>query len=199
MCSLWRGIVRLAATLGFLMIFVTITPVLRYWVTALSTNWGPGDGDTLIVLGQDMTAPDMLGPGSYWRAFYSVLVWREGHFRRVVVTGKDAAPLMRDLMVNQGIPRAAIVVETAANSTHENAVFVAGLLRRQPDRTVLLTSDYHMGRALRAFRKAGLNPSPLPFPDARKQINNVSARWSVFLELLDETAKVAWYKLHGWI
>jgi uncharacterized SAM-binding protein YcdF (DUF218 family) len=189
---------RFAASLGFLVLLVTLTPVLRYWVNSLSTGWGTERGNTLIVLGQDLTAPDMLGIGSYWRSFYAVLVWRENHFRRIVVTGKDAAPLMRDLMVNQGVPAAIITVEGGATSTHENALFVGRILAGGDGPYVLLTSDYHMGRALTAFRKAGVDASPLPFPDANKRLNDLSQRWSVFLGLAAETTKVAYYKIRGW-
>ena len=197
--AVWRLVCGFAAILGFLLILVTFTPVLRYYVSALSTPWGPQDGDTLIVLGQDTTQPDMLGIGSYWRSFYAVLVWRESHFHRVIVTGRGAAPLMRDLMVNQGVPRDAIVVEDSATSTRENAQYVARLLNRNPGRCVLLTSDYHMRRALGVFRKAGVTASPLPFPDANKRLNDRAERWTVFLALLTETAKTAYYRMHGWI
>jgi len=196
--SLFKWFWRFAAVLGLLVLFVTLTPVLRYWVAALSTVWGTGRGNTLIVLGQDLTAPDMLGIGSYWRSFYAVLVWRENHFRRIVVTGKNAAPLMRDLMVNQGVPAAIITVENAAISTHDNALFVGRILAGGDGPYVLLTSDYHMGRALRTFRKAGLAASPLPFPDANKRLNDISQRWNVFLELAEETTKVSYYRMRGW-
>jgi uncharacterized SAM-binding protein YcdF (DUF218 family) len=195
--SLFTWFWRVSALLGFLVLLVTVTPVLRYWVTPLSTGWGTGRGNTLIVLGQDLTAPDMLGIGSYWRTFYAVLVWRENHFRRIVVTGKDAAPLMRDLMVNQGVPAAIITVEDAATSTHDNALFVAKILAPGDGPYVLLTSDYHMGRALSTFRKAGVVASPLPFPDANKRLNDISQRWNVFLELAGETTKVAYYRIRG--
>jgi uncharacterized SAM-binding protein YcdF (DUF218 family) len=196
--SLLKWFWRFAALLGFLLLLVTLTPVLRYWVTSLSSNWGTGRGNTLIVLGEDLTAPDMLGIGSYWRSFYAVLVWRENHFRRIVVTGKSVAPLMRDLMVNQGVPTAIITVEDAAISTHDNALFVRKILAGGDAPYVLLTSDYHMGRALSTFRTAGVAASPLPFPDANKRLNDISQRWNVFLALAEETTKVAYYRIRGW-
>jgi uncharacterized SAM-binding protein YcdF (DUF218 family) len=196
--ALLKWLWRFAALLGLLVMLVTLTPVLRYWVTSLSTGWGNGRGNTLIVLGQDLTAPDMLGIGSYWRSFYAVLVWRENHYRRIVVTGKDAAPLMRDLMVNQGVPPAIITVENAAISTHDNARFVAKILAGGDGPYVLLTSDYHMGRALRTFHKAGVEAGPLPFPDANKRMNDLTQRWNVFLNLAGETTKVAYYRIRGW-
>jgi uncharacterized SAM-binding protein YcdF (DUF218 family) len=196
--SAFRWFWRFAAFLGLLLILVTATPVLRYWVCALSTPWGTDRGNTLIVLGQELTAPDMLGIGSYWRSYYAVLLWRQNHFRRIVVTGKDVAPLMRDLMVNQGVPREIITVEDSATSTHENAAFVHRILTGADSPYVLLTSDYHMGRALRAFRKAGVTASPLPYPDANKRLNDITQRWGVFLQLIGETAKAVYYRIHGW-
>jgi hypothetical protein len=51
---------------------------------------------------------------------------------------------------------------------------------------------------LRTFRKAGVPVSPLPFPDANKRLNEIKQRWNVFLELAEETTKVAYYKIRAW-
>ena len=64
---------------------------------------------------------------------------------------------------------------------------------------VLLTSDYHMFRAYRAFRKAGIDVQPRPFPDAIKQSMSRMNRWPVFLGLCTETTKIAYYFMRGWI
>jgi len=98
-------LLRFATALGILMLVITLTPVLSYWISTLSTPWGSGDGDTLIVLGADITAPDMIGFGSYWRSYYTALTWRQGHFRRIIIAGKDIAPLMRNFIVGEGVPR----------------------------------------------------------------------------------------------
>ncbi len=193
-----RWLYRFAATLGFLVMLVTVTPVLRWWTSALMSPWGPDQGDVLVIPGAEMLAPDSLGISSYYRSFYGALVWRQGHFHKAVVSGKDAAPLMADFLAGHGVPREAILIENEATSTRENAVNVAKLLGPTPGRVILLTSDFHSGRALRAFRKAGLNPTALPYPDANKRINSWKDRWSVFLMLGDETVKTVWYSIHGW-
>jgi uncharacterized SAM-binding protein YcdF (DUF218 family) len=64
---------------------------------------------------------------------------------------------------------------------------------------VLLTSDYHMLRAHRALRRAGVTLAPRPIPDARKRYGGFSQRWSVFLELCGESAKIAYYWARGWL
>jgi uncharacterized SAM-binding protein YcdF (DUF218 family) len=55
-----------------------------------------------------------------------------------------------------------------------------------------------MGRALAVFRKAGIEATPLPIPDAQKRLANREERWSIFCMLLHETSKVIYYKLVNW-
>ena len=188
----------MAACVGVWLIAVTVLPVLHYWTTALSTPWGEEGGDVLIVLGGDIVAPDMMGVTSYWRSCYAVRAWRSGRYQRIILSGKDIAPLMKDCLTAQGVPEQVIRVENGSVSTRENALDVAALLREDPGRKVLLTSDYHMGRALSAFRKAGIEASPLPIPDAHKRLGDWTQRWGIFWMLFQETVKVAYYKAHGW-
>ena len=106
---------------------------------------------------------------------------------------------MRDFMVCQGVPAHAVILEDHSQSTRENAMFAARAAQDIPGPYVLLTSDYHMFRAHRAFRKAGLDTAPRPFPDAGKRFNDWRARWQVVLELCVETGKIAYYRVRGWI
>jgi uncharacterized SAM-binding protein YcdF (DUF218 family) len=190
---------NLLLAVGLIVLIVTATPLAGWWAQALGGRWGDERGDILIVPGSDLTAPGVMGRGSYWRSVYAVLYWRGGHYRTLLLSGKDIAVPMSDFIVSMGVPRDAIVLENRSRDTHENALFTAQLLRNDPRGKVLLTSDYHMFRALRAFRKAGLEVSPIPFPDARKQANNPLERWSVFCSLVNETAKIGYYYLRGWI
>ncbi|MCU1324804.1 MAG: hypothetical protein JWN34_174 [Bryobacterales bacterium] len=188
----------MAAVPGFILLLVTLTPVLRWWTNALASSWGPDSGDVLVVLGNESYAPDTLGIHSYWRSFYGALVWRTGQFKRVVVSGKDIAPLMADFLATHGVPRDVIVVENKSNTTRENALEVEKLLGPKPGRVVVLTSDYHSRRALRAFQRAGVAATGLPYPDARKLLGSWLNRWTVFLTLTDETVRTIWYTAHGW-
>ncbi len=106
---------------------------------------------------------------------------------------------MRDFVAAYGIPRESIMVEDRSLDTHQNALYTAEVLRNDSRPKVLLTSDYHMFRASRAFRKAGLEVSPMPVPDAGKRANSLLQRWSIFCLLAAETARVAYYGIRGWI
>lgn len=68
---------------------------------------------------------------------------------------------VKRLAVRLGVPDAAIVGEIGSRNTVENAQAVARLLGG--DRRVLLvTSAYHVPRAVRAFSVAGLSVTPYP-------------------------------------
>ena len=194
-----RGVVACLAAIGLLLLVVTFTPLEAWYAGKLSERWLDGGGEVLIALGGGTIDSTTLDSGSYWRAIYTRLAWERGGFRENVVAGEGVAPLMRDFLVTHGVPAAVILVENASRNTHENAVNVARLLAGVPGRKVLVTSDYHMFRARRAFEKAGLHVIPDPFPDALKGYNHWQNRWGIFLNLCLETTKIGYYRMKGWI
>jgi uncharacterized SAM-binding protein YcdF (DUF218 family) len=204
MRRLGRYVTRALAAIGFLYIFVSATPIDGWWIRYLAGPWNDPKGDVLIVLGAD-SVKDVIGAASYWRSVYAVRVWRDGGFREIIVCGGPGggdvttSEQMRDFMVSQGVPSAAIHVETASHSTRENALYSKPLIDRIPGRKILLTSDFHMFRAYRVFRKAGIELDPRPIPDAGKQIGSWQNRWPVFVNLCAETIKIGYYFARGWI
>ncbi len=200
----WRYLLRAMASLGFLFALVTVTPIDNWWIRALAGPWNDPSGDVLIVLSAD-SMTDVIGWSSYWRSVYAVRAWRQGGWREILVTGGGAngqvptAQRMRDFMLSQGVPGTSARMETQAQTTRENALRSKPILEQMAGRKILMTSDYHMFRASRAFRKAGLAVEPRPIPDAAKQATRWMNRWSVFLNLCGETIKIAYYFVRGWI
>jgi uncharacterized SAM-binding protein YcdF (DUF218 family) len=194
-----RILVLLLAILGGLVAAVTIAPPTWY-VDILSGPWPEPRGAVLIVLAGDVTGNDTLGPTSYWRSLFAVRTWRQSSFRQVVLSGDSNTTLpMRDFLVCQGVPADAILIEGRSTSTHENALFTTQFVRNIPGPYVLLTSDYHMWRAHRAFTKAGLVVTPAPFSDVKKSFSDPRWRWTGFVVLAGETAKIVYYRVRGWI
>ena len=195
---------NLLAALGLLVIIVDFTPLTFWWGTMLSGNWSQPRGDVLVVLGGSVLDNGNIGGSSYWRAIYGALAYREGNFREVLICGgRDGTASisvpMRDLMLTLGIPADRIRIEQESTSTRENALFAAKILPDMPGRKVLLTSDYHMYRAIRVFRKAGMDIEPLSFPDVRKRAGSWMNRWSCFQDVALETLKIVYYHAKGWI
>jgi uncharacterized SAM-binding protein YcdF (DUF218 family) len=62
-----------------------------------------------------------------------------------------------------GIPRGRVILEDRSRNTLENAILSKDLARPQPgERWLLVTSAYHMARAIGIFRKAGFDVEPYP-------------------------------------
>ncbi len=202
-----RWAMRVLAALGLLLVLVTVTPLV-YWV---GTALGSGDtepanqpGDVLIVLSASRMSDDgILAQDSYLRALYALRVYRHGGIQQILVSGDGrrapVAMAIRDFLQSNGVPGNLIQVETASRNTRENALYTARLLASVPGRKVLLTSDYHMFRACRAFAKAGLQVFPHPIPDVEKRASRWRGRWPAFVDLVGEAVRIGYYFVRGWI
>lgn len=81
------------------------------------------------------------------------------------------AHLLADQLERWGIDRARLVVEPKSHNTTENARETAAIVRERGDqRLVLVTSVYHMPRALGCFRAVGLEVDTLPV-DSRAPVD----------------------------
>ncbi len=208
MTRTWRYLRNTAAALGFLFVLVTVTPVDFWWATKLAGSWNDPEGDVLVVLTGSGLEDGTLGMSSYWRAVYALRFYKQEHFKEILITGGSSEGLsmaesMRNFLVAQGVPTEAVRLDTVSVNTRSSAENVVQILkserRYQSQRVVLMTSDYHMYRSDRAFQKAGLRLLPRPIPDIRKRYSSPLERWGLLLELLQESAKIVYYRVHGWI
>lgn len=203
--SSWRILVRTSAALGLVVALVTCTPLVGWWTAQLAGPWTDARGDVLIVLTGNILSNGIVGETSYWRSAYTVMAWREGGWRQVIVSGGGGGAslpvgeAMKIFLEAGGIPREAILTESRSLSTRESALNLAPILQQTPGQKILLTSDYHMFRAVRALRKAGVMVIPRPIPDGIKRAGSWNLRWDVFQDLLIETSKIAYYWGRGWI
>jgi uncharacterized SAM-binding protein YcdF (DUF218 family) len=97
---------------------------------------------------------------------------RKGTARNAIVSGGPAdatrtevveARVLADQLVLWGIDRERVIVEDHAKNTYENAVDSAAIVRARGYKTVLVvTSAFHMKRALGCFRAVDLDVDSLP-------------------------------------
>lgn len=77
--------------------------------------------------------------------------------------GADATGPVARYFAEMGITAERIVLEGRSRNTQENALYTAPLLQASPEqRWMLITSAYHMPRAIGVFRKAGIAVVPYP-------------------------------------
>ncbi len=181
-----------------LTLLVLFTPVVSWWAQAYAGPIHQPGGDTLIVLSAAADDEGGISYSSYWRARAAASAWKSGHFKRVLLSGVSGAGIF-DFMVAEGVPANVMVTESRSRNTHESALEAASMLRNMPGTKVLLTSDFHMYRALRVFRKAGIQVTPMAVPDVLNSAENWDGRFCGFETMLMETAKIADYEVHGWM
>jgi uncharacterized SAM-binding protein YcdF (DUF218 family) len=152
----------------------------------------------LILLSAAADDNNGISYSSYWRARYALVAWQTGSFKKLVITGGGGPGILNFLVAN-GIPREDIVTEWQSVSTRENGIAVARLTMGMPGKKVLLTSDYHMFRAIRVFRKLGIDLAPMAVTDLLQINTHWYGRFPAFETMLVESVKIVYYKLRGWI
>ena len=155
-------------------------------------------GNVLILLAAANDDRGGISYSSYWRARQALFAWQSGGFRKIVISGGGGSGIS-NFLAAYGVPRDAMIAEWQSTSTRENAIETARLIQSTPGKKVLLTSDFHMFRAIHVFRKLGIEVAPMPVPDVMQTAENWNGRFSAFETMLIETAKIVGYEFHGWI
>jgi uncharacterized SAM-binding protein YcdF (DUF218 family) len=193
-----KWLTRFFAAIGLITVLVLSTPVVSWWARTYAGPIEQPKGDVLILLSAAGDDQGGISYSSYWRARQAVLAWQSGGFKKIVVSG-GGGPGIVNFLVGQGVPREAIVAEWESRSTRENGIATARLIEDMPGKKVLLTSDFHMFRALRVFRKLQIEVTPMPAPDALHSTEHWNGRFQAFETMLVESAKILDYAVRGWI
>jgi uncharacterized SAM-binding protein YcdF (DUF218 family) len=163
--------------------------------------------EAIVVLGGAVTPaippylPDPQLTDSSDRVWLAARLFRRGVAPRIIVSGTGfqgeqpaamtEAGAMRQFLVDLGVPAEAIVQEGKARNTLENVAFVRELVNDKP--VALITSAYHMPRAMRLARRAGLEAFAFPATwfapaDARTAWEN----WLPTLDALSTSVTALW-------
>lgn len=81
----------------------------------------------------------------------------------LLARGAAAVGPVADFLADAGIARDRLILEGRSRNTYENALFTRELVAPKPsERWLLVTSAYHMPRAMGLFRKAGFAVTAYP-------------------------------------
>lgn len=149
--------------------------VVAFWLMAhLEYEYAPQQDieaatltDTMVVLTGYARADDRIpitghvNSSSGFRLLEAARIFARTRRMTVIISGNGEVPIiMRDLLVELGIPRINIVTDQNSSNTYESAVNLRDRLSGKG--FYLVTSAGHMPRALRVFLKQGLHPIPSP-------------------------------------
>jgi len=97
------------------------------------------------------------------RSFPEAKVVFTGGAAEILMRSSSGAPAVGSFLEAAGIPADHIILEGRSRNTYENAIETRNLLDPKPgDRWLLITSAWHMPRAVGTFRRAGFDVVPWP-------------------------------------
>ncbi|WP_375464504.1 YdcF family protein [uncultured Methylobacterium sp.] len=122
----------------------------------------------------------------------------DGSIAEADIVSRDADTL--------GLPRARLVLENRSRNTRENALFSAAMVQPKPEeRWLLVTSAWHMPRAVGCFREAGFSVTAFPVdyrtrgPQDALRFNSLASDGLLQLDLAaKEWIGLAVYRLAGY-
>lgn len=135
--------------------------------------------DAAVVLGGGIGASGLVETGlvanlspSADRVYFAAKLFHAGKVERLLVAGGNPLPLdhrvseaslMHQLLLDLGVPNAAILLEATSENTQQNSENTAAMIAANGWQQVLLvTSARHMDRALGHFKQQSLTLIPAP-------------------------------------
>ena len=129
-----------------------------------------GRSQALIVLGAQVYETGIVSPQLELRLEAALSSYRESP-RLIIVCGaqgsREPAPegdIMREWLIGHGVPEDSVVSETASVNTRQNLKNAAALLPEDVKSVTIVTSDYHLPRALAIARDMGLDADGVGSP-----------------------------------
>ncbi|MCP3869384.1 MAG: YdcF family protein [Gammaproteobacteria bacterium] len=221
-----RGVsALLLGGLGVSVLWISAMPATsRYLRSPLEAPFPPlsveetSHADAIVVLG------GAVGEIDYSRSLFSLSdasdrvlhglrLYKAGRAPLLILSGGSApgvvpeAEVMVQILAELGVPRGSMLSETKSRNTYENAVYTRELMRdRGIERVLLVTSAFHMGRALATFRSQGIDAIPAATDYDRLAKAHEILNWLPDAKALYRTTLVLKeylgmlvYRLRGWI
>jgi len=203
----WRTLqMLLVASATFMLLFYT--PLA--WVAArpLYIAEPASPVDAIVVFGGGVGESGVAGGGYQERVGRAVELYREDYAPRIIflsgfVWSFPEAEVMKDVAVAQGVPADAIILEKGAGNTFEYVAFVRQLMEtRRWQRILLVSSPYHMRRALMTFQAQAPGITVVAAPVTRSQFYASPGRGASLEQIrgiLHEYAAITVYWWRGWL
>ena len=202
----WRAAQVIVATVAlYLLLFQTN---FVWWCAEPLKLTAPArQADAIVVFAGGVGESGRAGGGAQERLKQAVDLYRAGYAPYLVLSSGfvysyHEAQVMRTLAIDQGVPSSAIALEERATNTYENVRFVDEILRDHRWRRILLVSSpYHMRRALLVWRKQApdVDVTPAPVPQSQFYDHTRGATLDQIRGILQEYVAIFGYWRRGWL
>lgn len=176
--------------------------------------------DAVIILGGFMSTDKAnksysFGEGAD-RLTEGLILYKSGFVKKIILSGgsgslvddtRESVLAKSFLVDNCGVPDSVVLIDTVSRNTYENAVESKKIMKAANLKTaIMITSAWHMRRALGCFARVGINidihptdrlyeePPFTPDDFIIPNTNNI-IRWEI---LMHEIAGIIMYKIRGY-
>jgi len=167
----------------------------------------PRQADAIVIFAGGAGETGRAGGGALERLKQAVDLYKAGYSRSLIISSGYVytlreAEVMRASAIDQGIPASAILLEEKASNTYLNVRYVDDILRsRGWTRILLVSSPYHMRRALLVWHRVAPDVDVVPTPPIVSQFyeHQRGASLEQVRAVLQEYVAIVAYWRHGWI
>ena len=194
----------IAAGAAAILVFGFFAWILPYTGQFLVTPSNPQKADAIVVLGSALLPDHTQSSDSLRRTIQAITLQKKGYADNIIVSGGGwpvtAGEKMAELAKEMGVEPNVIFIDEDAESTFENGMNARRICDRNGWQTVLLvTSSWHSLRGRLVFERLGFTVYNAPVPYYEKHGGLLSAHLDMVEALSYEFAKLAYYRLKGWV
>jgi uncharacterized SAM-binding protein YcdF (DUF218 family)/glycosyltransferase involved in cell wall biosynthesis len=197
------------AVIGMAAVYLLVFNTNLLWWSArpLFLEAPPTQADAIVVFAGGVGESGKAGGGAQERLARAVELYRAKYAPVLILSSGyvysfQEASVMRALAIDQGVPDSAIVLEQRATNTLQNVKFVNDILRdRHWTRILLVSSPYHMRRALLVWKKQAPEVQVVPTPVEQSQFYDHSrgANLEQVRGIIQEYLAILGYWRRGWL
>jgi uncharacterized SAM-binding protein YcdF (DUF218 family) len=181
---------------------------LVWWLASpLRRSAPPQSADAIVVFGGGVGESTRAGGGALERVKQAVDLYKGGFSPHIIVSSGYVyslreAEVMRAMAADLGVPAGAVILEQQAVNTHDNVQNTLQILRAHGWRRVLLVSSpYHMRRALLVWHHLAPDVIVVPTPPEQSQFyeHGRGASLEQMRAILQEYVAIPVYWRRGWL
>lgn len=199
----------LATSVVLVIAYLLVFQTSLVWRVAepLRMNEEPQRADAIVVFAGGAGESGQAGGGYQERVKQAVDLYKRGYAPRMIfstgfVFAFPEGEVMRSLAIDNGVPPTAIILEDQARNTYENVTRSREILDVYGwKRVLVVSSPYHMRRAMMTWHKVApdIDAIPTPVPASQFYLRDGAPSLAQIRGILQEYTAIALYRWRGWV
>ena len=137
----------------------------QYHICSLNDNFLQSFNNVVVLAGgargKELPLISAISGSTLTRVVKAAEIYKRNPKSKIVVSGDEyTSEKMKSFLIDFGIRKKDIIIDDNSHNTFQNAANVKKILGSK--RFLLVTSAFHMPRAVLTIRKMGMNPYPCP-------------------------------------